>query len=187
MSNLHQPPQDSGQQLWPSDQPRQNAGWASNPYGAPAYQGAASWPVPLWAPLHGASLGDAARRFFKKYATFTGRASRSEYWKWSIVAALAGLVINIVTYGLGAAGATQDAAGRLHLGPGALIGYALAGLWTVAVLVPTLALTVRRLHDTNRSGWMYLLALIPIVGGIVVFIFMLLPSRPEGQRFDVPA
>jgi uncharacterized membrane protein YhaH (DUF805 family) len=187
MSDLHQPRQGTDQQMWPSEQPRQNPGWASNPYAAPAYPGTATGQVPLWAPLHGASMGDAARRFFKKYATFTGRASRSEYWMWAIIAALAGVVMNIVTYGAGAVGATSDAAGQLHLGPGAFIGYALTGLWTLAVVVPTVALGVRRLHDTNRSGWMYLLALIPIVGGIILFIFMLLPSRPEGQRFDVPA
>ena len=52
--------------------------------------------------------------------------------------------------------------------------------------MPSLALTVRRLHDVNMSGWMVLLGLIPFVGGLIVLIFTLLPSKPEGQRFDVP-
>jgi uncharacterized membrane protein YhaH (DUF805 family) len=187
MSDPYKHPQGTGQQLWPSEQPRQNTGWASNPYASAAYPPPGSGPVPLWAPLYGASLGDAARRFFKKYATFTGRASRSEYWKWVAISALAGIVLDIIVYAGGASGATRGPAGQLLLGPGAIVGYALMALWTLAVIVPTLALSVRRLHDTNRSGWTYLLALIPIVGGIIVCIFMLLPSRPEGQRFDVPA
>lgn len=53
--------------------------------------------------------------------------------------------------------------------------------------MPSLALTVRRLHDVNMSGWMVLLGLIPFFGGIVLLVFMLLPPKPEGTRFDVPA
>ena len=57
----------------------------------------------------------------------------------------------------------------------------------LAVIVPSLALTVRRLHDVNFSGWMILIGLVPFLGGLALLVFTILPSKPEGQRFDVPA
>ncbi|MET3176661.1 UNVERIFIED_ORG: uncharacterized membrane protein YhaH (DUF805 family) [Arthrobacter sp. UYCu721] len=54
------------------------------------------------------------------------------------------------------------------------------------MIVPSLALTVRRLHDVNQSGWLILLGLIPFLGAIALLVFVLLPSNPEGQRFDQP-
>lgn len=96
-------------------------------------------------PLLGATIGQAVARFWKKYATFSGRASRSEYWWWYLVA----LIVNAVLSGLsqldGPAGSTFSV---------------LSGVWGLAILIPTLALLWRRLHDTNRSG---LWALAPIV------------------------
>lgn len=139
--------------------------------------------VPLWAPHYGASIGDAARRFFKKYATFTGRASRSEYWWWTLIAAVVAIILNIII----SAGATVSDSGAMVPGPGAVIGYILLGIWGLATLIPSLALVVRRLHDANFSGWMILIGLVPFLGGLVLLIFMFLPPKPEGQRFDVPA
>jgi uncharacterized membrane protein YhaH (DUF805 family) len=178
MSNLRQPPQDSGQQLWPSEQPRQSTGWASNPYAAPAYQGAASGPVPLWAPLYGASFGEAVARFFMKYATFSGRASRSEYWWWALVSGIVSGVTNLLML------AGRSSGGKL--GAVYFVGLALAGIWLLATFIPSLALLVRRLHDSNRSGWMVLLSFVPFIGGLVLLVFTLQDSKPEGQRFDVP-
>jgi len=180
MSDPHQFPQYTGQQQWPSEQPRQS------PYGAPAYSGTAAGPVPLWAPLYGASLPEAVSRFFKKYATFSGRASRSEYWWWTLVASIISLVLNVVMLVGGSAGATLRPDGTSVPGPGYVVGLVLAAIWFLAVLVPSLALTVRRLHDANYSGWMYLLVLIPLAGPIIVFVFILMGPKPEGQRFDEP-
>ena len=187
MSNLQQPPPDTGQQLWPSEQPRQNPGWASNPYAAPAYPGTASGPVPLWAPLYGASLPEAVSRFFKKYATFSGRASRSEYWWWALVSGIVSIVLNVITAVISSAGATLRPDGTSVPGPGYMVVLILAVIISLAIFVPSLAVSVRRLHDTNMSGWMYLLILIPFVGPILIVVFMALGSKPEGQRFDVPA
>jgi uncharacterized membrane protein YhaH (DUF805 family) len=186
MSDPHKFPQDTGQRQWPSEQPRQNPGWASNPYGAPAYPGASYGPVPLWAPLYGASLPEAVSRFFKKYATFSGRASRSEYWWWTLVSALVSIVLNIFTLVAGSAGATLRPDGTSVPGPGYVVGLILSVIISLAIFVPSLALCVRRLHDTNMSGWMYLLILIPLVGPILIVIFMATGSKPEGQRFDQP-
>ncbi|GAA3318996.1 DUF805 domain-containing protein [Arthrobacter ramosus] len=139
--------------------------------------------VPLWYPYYGAPIGEAARRFFKKYATFTGRASRSEYWWWALISGVVAIVLNIIV----SAGATVSDSGAMVPGPGAVIGYILLGIWGLATIIPSLALVVRRLHDVNFSGWMILIGLVPFLGGLALLIFMILPSKPEGQRFDVPA
>jgi uncharacterized membrane protein YhaH (DUF805 family) len=139
---------------------------------------------PLWAPFYGASFPVAAKRFFKKYATFSGRASRSEYWWWTLAAIAVSIVLNIII-GLGTTAATSlsDAP---TLGPAAIFGYVLLVIWGLATLVPSLALTVRRLHDGNFSGWLLLLILVPFLGAIAILVFTILPSNPAGQRFDQP-
>jgi uncharacterized membrane protein YhaH (DUF805 family) len=59
----------------------------------------------------------------------------------------------------------------------------LSGLYALAMIVPSIAVTVRRLHDTDRSGWWYLLVLVPLIGGLVILVFMLLDSTPGSNRF----
>lgn len=186
MSDPHQFPQDTGQQQWPSEQPRP-IGFA-NPYAAaPAYPVTAAGPVPLWAPLYGASLPQAVARFFKKYSTFSGRASRSEYWWFALVSYAFSFAMGIIMVAAGSAGAKLAANGTTIPGPGYWVVLILDLIVALALLVPSLAVSVRRLHDTNMSGWMYLLVLIPIVGPILFLVFMALGSKPEGQRFDKPA
>ncbi|VEF37209.1 integral membrane protein [Stenotrophomonas maltophilia] len=65
----------------------------------------------------------------------------------------------------------------------ALISTGVGALVWLAIIVPMIAVTVRRLHDTDRSGWWYLLMLVPIVG-LVVLVFLLLPGTPGNNRFD---
>jgi uncharacterized membrane protein YhaH (DUF805 family) len=141
---------------------------------------------PLWAPYYGAPFPVAVKRFFKKYATFSGRASRSEYWWWTLVAIVVSIVLNIII----SAGAPATTASSLGSGPangpGATFGYILLAIWGLATLVPSLALSVRRLHDGNFSGWLVLLILVPFLGAIALLVFMILPSNPAGQRFDQP-
>lgn len=158
-------------------------------------RGAAS-PEDLSLPLYGASFGQAVKRFFKKYATFSGRASRSEFW-W---VALFGFLLTLVPYVLMIIGAVVSATSAASVdpydpasaqaatsGPGTallVIGGILMLLIALAMIVPTLAINWRRLHDANFSGLFYLLTLTSI-GGIVVFVMTLLPPKPEGQRYDV--
>ena len=103
------------------------------------------------------------------YANFNGRARRKEYWMFTLFfllfALLAGFVIGI----LSAVGETA-----------AMIAIILAVVWYFAHLVPSLAVTVRRLHDTGKSGWFYLLAIIPYIGGLIIFIFTVI----EGDKGD---
>lgn len=121
-----------------------------------------------------------------KYATFTGRASRSEYWWFVlfnciIVFALlfSGMIIGAV-FGFSVSSICGRIAvcGLTGFGIGVLIGYVLMIIYGLATLVPSIAVSVRRLHDTGHSGWWYLLGFVPYVGGIVLLVFMLLASTP---------
>ncbi|WP_420868420.1 DUF805 domain-containing protein [Brevibacterium zhoupengii] len=159
-------------------------------------RGAAS-PDDLSLPLYGASFGQAVKRFFKKYTHFSGRASRSEIW-W---VALFGFLVQLIPMILAIVGATMAASSAAMVdpydptaaqaamsGPGVIIagiGYVIGGLIGLAMLIPTLAIIWRRLHDGNFAGPFFFLYFIPGVGAIILLVLLLLPSKPEGQRFDV--
>ncbi|MBG6192143.1 uncharacterized membrane protein YhaH (DUF805 family) [Arthrobacter sp. CAN_A212] len=138
---------------------------------------------PLWAPYYGASFKVAVQRFFKKYAMFSGRASRSEYWWWALVATLVGSLLNVLT---NAGGGISPSNGEMTAAPAVITGYLLIAIWGLATIIPSIALTIRRLHDVNLSGWFLLLGLIPALGALALFVMMLLPPNPAGQRFDRP-
>lgn len=107
------------------------------------------------------SMGKAISNFFSKYATFSGRSRRSEYWWFQL--------FNLIVY--------------IGLSFLSVIIPFLIFIWYLATLVPGLALTVRRLHDTGRSGWFILMALIPLVGGIIMLCFCCEDSDKEANRF----
>jgi uncharacterized membrane protein YhaH (DUF805 family) len=153
---------------------------------APGAGFAPSGAVPLWAPLYGASFGAAISRFFRKYADFTGRASRSEYWWWMLFYVLTLVVGEVLALAIGSAGATVDDEGRSIPGPFFWVIAIVLFAWILGTLVPHLALVWRRLHDANFAGPFFFLGFIPFVGGIIVLILTLLPSNPEGARFDQP-
>lgn len=108
------------------------------------------------------SFMDAVRSVLSKYATFSGRARRSEYW-WFV---LFYLIVAVVATAIDSAAGLPQTAGN---GPVTM-------LVALALLLPSLAVTARRLHDTGRSGWWMLLSLIPF-GGLVVLIFAVQDSR----------
>ncbi|SMQ71061.1 Uncharacterized membrane protein YhaH, DUF805 family [Plantibacter sp. VKM Ac-1784] len=177
------------------------------PYAPAPIRGAAS-PEDLTLPLYGATFPQAIKRYLRKYATFTGRASRSEYWWATLFVFLVALIPNIlfitgVVIGSVSAAAQREPVvfdgitssktyytqpGILEI-PGAapliLTGLVLLGLIWLATIVPNLAIAWRRLHDANFPGPFYFLSLIPSVGGLILFVLFLLPSKPEGQRFDL--
>ena len=122
---------------------------------------------------------------FKKYATFAGRASRSEYWWWALFTFITYLVLGLAAYALGIA--TSRDGGRT---PGllALPLIILFAVFMLGIIIPTLALTVRRLHDAGYSGLFALLLLVPYLGSLIIMIFALLPSSPAGVKYDpIPA
>jgi uncharacterized membrane protein YhaH (DUF805 family) len=142
--------------------------------------------VPLWAPYYGAPFGEAFVRYWKKYARFDGRASRSEYWWWALIDALVILVLYVVMLLSAVVGSSVDAEGSFTPGPGIAVGIILLVAWWLATVIPGLALAARRLHDVDLSGLLLLLLLIPSLGGFAIFVMTLLPPNPRGARFDRP-
>lgn len=112
---------------------------------------------------------------FKRYADFGGRSRRTEYWMFALfnVLVVIGIVILAALFG-----GIVDANGEPST---ALI--VLGGLYWLAVLIPSIAVTVRRFHDQDKSGWFYLLAFIPYIGGIIVFVFMCIEGTNGPNRF----
>lgn len=167
--------------------PQESYGQTQPPYGQVGGE------VPLSEPLYGATIGQAVRRYLKKYATFTGRASRSEFWWWILVYSLVGFVLNLVNQALAGpqpqppVAATSQA--ELNAYIGAVSGWVAkasvaGGIWFLANVVGLVALSARRLHDTGRSGWWTLFYLVPLVGPIVLIVFWASAPKPEGQRYD---
>lgn len=104
----------------------------------------------------------------KKYALFTGRARRSEYWYFFLFNLVIAIALGMV-----------DAIVRKITG----IGFGLFGtVYGLVILIPGIAVSVRRLHDTDRSGWWLLLALVPIVG-LLLLVFMVEDSNAGTNRF----
>src|SRR5947209_2955356 len=106
----------------------------------------------------------------KKYAVFSGRARRMEYWMFVLFNIIILIVLALIDYLTGT------------FSPRAGVGL-LGGLYSLVVLVPSLAVTVRRLHDTGRTGWWILIGLIPVIGNIVLLIFMVLDSEPGANEY----
>ncbi|SEP76174.1 DUF805 domain-containing protein [Microlunatus flavus] len=143
---------------------------------------------PLDWPWYGIGFGAAIKRFFTKYATFSGRASRGEYW-WAY---LFQVVVVFVLYALAgaslfAAATASSATGATpQMGPLGYIGSSLLSLFALGTIVPSLAVAVRRLHDTGRSGWYILFGLIPLVGGIIVIVFLASATTPAAEQYGPP-
>jgi len=116
----------------------------------------------------------------RRYADFSGRSRRKEYWMFALGYILAALVWGVL---LGIAGGFSEAAIGGGLSAGVTILLVVGVMALLALIVPSLAVTVRRFHDQDKSGWFVLLNFIPYVGGIVVFVFMLLPGTVGPNRF----
>ena len=126
----------------------------------------------------------AVKLWLKNWKNFSGRASRSEYW-WValasvIVMAVLGTILMVAFVAVAAATNGSDAA----------MGVLLVAVWGVmaivglATIVPSMSLGIRRLHDTNQSGWLYLVSFVPYVGSIILIVLMAQASNPAGARFD---
>ncbi len=117
---------------------------------------------------------EAVKAVFSKYATFEGRARRSEYWWFVLFNFIVSVVLNLA-FGMG----------NGH-GMGAMGGNFIATLWSLATLLPSLAVGARRLHDTDRSGWWLLIGLVPIIGLIMLIVFFAKKGQPMPNRFGLP-
>ena len=106
----------------------------------------------------------------KKYSVFSGRSSRKEYWYFVLFNVLISIVLMVADVMIG----TFDSETGFGL---------LNGIYTLAILIPSLAVSVRRLHDTDRSGWLCLLLLIPLVGAIILIFFFAEDSQPGENQY----
>lgn len=114
------------------------------------------------------SFGTAIATFWTKYATFSGRARRSEFWFAQLFLLLVSLAIAIVFPGEGDSNS------------------AATNLWALATLVPSLAIGARRLHDTGRSGKNLFWLLLVIVGWIILLVYLLEDSKPGANKYGEP-
>ncbi|WP_332773721.1 DUF805 domain-containing protein [Phenylobacterium sp.] len=118
----------------------------------------------------------------RKYAQFSGRARRKEYWMFVLLIVLIEILFYVL---MGILGAGPMMAGDPTAGLNPAAGLVMLAFCVVllGLFIPSLAVTVRRLHDTNRSGWWVLIALIPFLGGLVLLVFSLLDGTPGDNRF----
>ena len=107
------------------------------------------------------TFGESISTCFSKYAAFEGRATRSEFWWWVLFVVLASAATG-------------------------LLGNVISGLFSLAVLLPGIAVTARRLHDIDRSGWWQLVGLVPLVGWIVMIVWCCEEAK-EPNRFGSAA
>lgn len=115
---------------------------------------------------------EAVSSCLSKYATFSGRASRSEYWWFYLFCFLAFLGTIILDMAL---------LGYDPENPLDVPWLTLAAVF--GLFLPSLAAAIRRLHDTDKSGWWYLIALVPLIGGIVLLVFLVLKGTEGPNRF----
>ena len=103
-------------------------------------------------------------KVMKQYADFNGRARRKEYWMFVLFNFIASFILGAVDAAVGSSGA-------------------LAGIYALAVFIPSLAVGVRRLHDTGKSGWMLLVAFIPVIGFIWLIVLLVMDSTPGENQY----
>ena len=116
-------------------------------------------------------------KVLKQYSDFSGRASREEYWMFALFNFIF-LIVPCFLMGLFIESDFEEAAYILAI---------LLGLYMLFIIIPSLAVTVRRLHDTGRSGWFYFICIVPYVGGIILFIFTVLESEQSTNEYgEVP-
>jgi uncharacterized membrane protein YhaH (DUF805 family) len=105
----------------------------------------------------------------KKYAVFDGRARRKEYWYFVLFNAIIGFVLGLI---------------EAVAGIGPEIGFSvLGGIYTLAILLPSIGVNIRRLHDIGRSGWWLFISLIPFIGAIIMLIFTVTDSQEGTNQY----
>jgi uncharacterized membrane protein YhaH (DUF805 family) len=107
---------------------------------------------------------------WRKFAVFTGRSRRKEYWFFALFNFIALLLLATVDYATG----TLDE----EMGVGLL-----SGIYTLAAIIPSIGVSIRRLHDIGRTGWWVLIGFVPLIGSIVLLVFALLDSQPGDNQY----
>jgi uncharacterized membrane protein YhaH (DUF805 family) len=106
----------------------------------------------------------------RKYAVFEGRARRKEYWFFLLFTIIVTLILSFIDGMLGLFD-TETGVGLL------------SGIYSIGVVIPCIAVGIRRLHDTGRSGWWLLITFIPVIGGLVLLVYTVLESQPGDNEY----
>lgn len=109
-------------------------------------------------------------KVLRQYADFSGRARRKEYWMFVLMNFIAGIILALV-----------DAALGIAIGEGA-VGV-LSVIYALALIIPSIAVAVRRLHDSGRSGWWLLISLVPLLGAIALIVFYCMDSEEGDNQY----
>jgi uncharacterized membrane protein YhaH (DUF805 family) len=117
------------------------------------------------------SFVGAIKKGFRGYVVWNARSTRAEYWWWSLFAVIVAIVASVID--------TAIFSTDMMTGVGPV-----SGIVTLALFLPGLSVWIRRLHDTDRTGWWVWIMLIPIVGAIVSLVFVLLPSKMGPTRWN---
>ena len=112
----------------------------------------------------------------KNYAKFDGRAGRPEYWFYALFSTLIFFILQFLSSTLGLQYSMNDL----------ITVYPLASIWQVVTFVPSLAVGVRRMHDINRSGFWLLFLLLPLIGWLLIMIFVLLKGNDDDNDYGSP-
>ena len=167
--------QGYGQQSGYNSQPYNNNSFGYNPLygngynmtdGSPKYVG----------------IADAIKLFFKNYANFNGRSTRSEYWWVQLFLTLIYILLFVM---IGIVGSTTRSASEYGLGAASGI-LVLVCIISLGLVIPSLSLTIRRLHDIGKSGTFYLVTFIPYVGSLILLVFCCMPSVGANEYGPAP-
>ena len=124
-------------------------------------------------------FAEAIKSFWSNYATFKGRARRSEYWFIQLFLIITNVAVGAIDLVL----MNGDVDRFIANGGGGIVGL----VWILVTIVPALAVLVRRLHDTGKSGWWVLMGFVPFAGAIVLFVFTVLDSTPGENKYGTSA
>ena len=119
----------------------------------------------------------ALRSFWKRYRDFRGRSRRSEYWFIQLFLVVTNIAVAIIDLAL----MGWDVDRFIANGGGGIVGL----IWILVTIVPALAVLVRRLHDTGKSGWWALVGFLPLVGAVVLLVFTVTDSSPGENKFGI--
>jgi uncharacterized membrane protein YhaH (DUF805 family) len=113
-------------------------------------------------------FGQAIATCFSKYVSFRGRAARPEYWWWVLFV----IVVPVIILAVGAAVMSASS-----------LPWMVTGLFYLVIILPTIAVAVRRLHDTDHTGWWFFIQLVPVIGGLWFLYFMVISGTQGPNRF----
>ena len=120
-------------------------------------------------------FGEGVKFWYSSYSKFKGRSRRSEYWWIQLFLVLT----NLAVAGIDLVLMNGDVERFIANGGGGIVGL----IWILVTIVPALAVLVRRLHDTGKSGWWVLIGFVPLIGGIVLLVFTVLDSDAGENKF----